>query len=144
MTPEQKQLIKDSWAHVLPNKEQAAVLFYNRLFDIYPELRPLFKGDMKKQGRKLIAMLNTAVNGLDNLECLLETLKESGKAHASFGVKVEDYKKVGDTFLWTLKQGLGDAFTPDVKEAWSVAYTTIASIMIEGTGYAQSESTAGS
>ena len=127
MTPEQKQLIKDSWVQILPIKEQAAELFYNRLFDTYPELRPLFKGDMKEQGRKLIAMLNTVVNGLDNLEGLIEALKESGKAHAGYGVKAEDYKKVGDAFLWTLERGLGDAFTPDVKEAWMVTYTFVAS-----------------
>ena len=139
MTQEQKQLIKNSWVHVLSINEQAAKLFYNRLFDTYPELRPLFKGDMKEQGRKLIAMLNTVVNGLDNLEGLIEPLKESGKAHAGYGVKAEDYKKVGDAFLWTLEQGLGDVFTPDVKEAWIVAYTTVASVMIEGAEYTQSE-----
>ena len=140
MTPEQKQLIKDSWVHVLSIKEQAAKLFYKRLFDTYPELKPLFKSDMKEQGRKLIAMLNTIVNGLDNLEDLIEPLKKSGKAHAGYGVKAEDYKKVGDAFLWTLEQGLGDAFTPDVKEAWVAAYTAVASVMIEGAEYAQSES----
>ena len=144
MTSEQKQLIKDSWVNVLSIKEQATELFYNRLFDTYPELRPLFKGDMKEQGRKLIAMLNTVVNGLDNLEGLIEPLRESGKAHAGYGVKAEDYKKVGDAFLWTLEQCLGDAFTLDTKEAWIVAYTTVASAMIEGAEYAQSENIAAS
>ncbi len=136
MTPEQKQLIKDSWVHILPIKEQAAELFYNRLFDTNPELRPLFKGDMKEQGRKLIAMLNTAVNGLDNFEGLIDPLKKSGKAHAGYGVQAEDYEKVGDAFLWTLEQGLGDAFTTDVRGAWTVAYTTVARVMIDGAEYA--------
>jgi hemoglobin-like flavoprotein len=136
MTPEQKKLVKDSWAKVLPIKETAAELFYGRLFEAYPELRPLFKGDMKEQGRKLMAMLNTAVNSLDNIEALIEPLKQSGKAHAGYGVKAEDYQKVGDSFLWTLEKGLGDAFTPDVKEAWTVVYTTVAGVMIEGAGYA--------
>ncbi|MDJ0740477.1 MAG: globin family protein [Gammaproteobacteria bacterium] len=135
MTPEQKQLVKDSWAKVLPIKATAAELFYNRLFEVYPEVRPYFKGDMTQQGNKLMAMLNTAVNGLDNLEALIEPLKQSGKAHAGYGVKAEDYDKVGDAFLWTLEQGLGDGFTPDVKEAWTVVYTTVAGVMIDGADY---------
>ena len=101
-----------------------------------------FKGDMKDQGRKLMAMLNTAVNGLDNLETLIEPLKNSGAAHKVYGVKAEDYGKVGDAFLWTLGQGLGDAFTDDVKEAWTVTYTTVAGVMIEGAQYETMEASA--
>lgn len=135
MTPEQKQLVKDSWAQVMPIRETAAELFYARLFEQYPEVQPYFKGDMKEQGRKLMAMLNTAVTGLDNLENLIEPLKASGKAHAGYGVKAEDYDKVGAAFLWTLEKGLGDAFTPQVKDAWTVTYGTVAKVMIEGAGY---------
>lgn len=136
MTPEQKQLVRESWSKVLPIKEQAAELFYGRLFDQFPEVQPYFKGDMQEQGKKLMAMLNTAVNGLDNLGSLVEPLKASGKAHAGYGVKAEDYDKVGAAFLWTLEQGLGDAFTPDVKEAWTATYKTVASVMIDGAGQA--------
>jgi len=132
MTPDQKQLVKDSWAKVLPIKEQAAELFYGRLFEVYPEVKPYFKGDMKEQGRKLMAMLNTAVNGLDNLEALLAPLKDMGARHAGYGVKDEDYGKVADAFLWTLSQGLGDGFTDEVKEAWVVTYTTVADVMKSG------------
>lgn len=136
MTPEQKQLVKKSWAKVLPIKETAAELFYGRLFEVYPEVKPYFKtGDMTEQGRKLMAMLNTAVSGLDNLEALIEPLKKSGKAHKGYGVKAEDYDKVADAFLWTLGQGLGDAFTEEVKDAWVVTYTTVATVMIEGAEY---------
>ena len=139
MTPEQKILVKESWAKVLPIQETAAELFYGRLFEKYPEVKPYFKGDMKEQGRKLMAMLNTAVSGLDNLEALIAPLKASGKAHAGYGVKKEDYDKVGDAFLWTLEQGLGEAFTPEVKEAWTVTYTTVAGVMIEGAEYETAE-----
>ncbi|MGV6827634.1 MAG: globin family protein [bacterium] len=139
MTPEQKQLVKDSWAKVLPIQETAAELFYTRLFDEYPEVKPYFKGDMKDQGKKLMAMLNTAVNGLDNLDALIEPLKASGKAHVGYGVKAEDYDKVGAAFLWTLGQGLGEDFTPEVQDAWTVTYTTVASVMKEGAGYADAE-----
>lgn len=139
MTPEQKQLVKESWAKVLPIQETAAELFYNRLFSEYPEVKPYFKGDMKEQGRKLMAMLNTAVSSLDNLENLVEPLKASGKAHKDFGVKAEDYDKVGASFLWTLEQGLGESFTPDVKDAWTVTYSTVASVMIGGAEYGDAE-----
>jgi hemoglobin-like flavoprotein len=139
MTPEQKQLVKDSWAKVIPIQEAAADLFYGRLFQMYPEVKPYFRGDMKEQGRKLMAMLNSAVNGLDRLDTLIEPLKLSGKAHAGYGVKKEDYAKVGESFLWTLEKGLGGAFTPEVKEAWTVTYNTVASVMVEGAEYEAEE-----
>ncbi len=135
MTPEQKELVKESWAKVLPIKDTAAELFYGRLFEQYPEVKPYFKGDMKEQGQKLMTMLNTAVSGLDNLEGLLEPLKKLGAKHVDYGVKAEDYDKVGAAFLWTLEQGLGDAFTDEVKEAWTVTYGTVATVMIDGAGY---------
>ena len=135
MTPEQKQLVRDSWAKVLPIQEAAAELFYKRLFEQYPEVKPYFQGDMKEQGRKLMAMLNVAVNGLDNLDALIEPLKGSGKVHKDYGVQPEDYDKVGASFLWTLQQGLGDAYTPAVEDAWLSTYTAVAKVMIDGAGY---------
>lgn len=139
MTPEEKALVKDSWAKVLPIKETAAELFYNRLFEIAPEVKSYFKGDMKEQGEKLMKMLNTAVSGLDNLEALIAPLQNLGKKHVGYGVKNEDYDKVGDAFLWTLEQGLGDAFTNEVKEAWIVTYTTVATVMKEAANEVQAE-----
>lgn len=135
MTPEEKTLVKESWAKVMPIKETAADLFYNRLFDQYPEVKPYFKGDMKEQGKKLMMMINTAVGGLDNLEALIEPVKALGKKHVEYGVKKEDYDKVGESLLWTLEQGLKDDFTPEVKEAWTVTYTTLANVMVDGSDY---------
>lgn len=132
MTPEQKTLVRESWAKVLPIQEQAAEMFYSRLFEVYPEVKPYFKGDMKSQGRMLMSMLNTAVNGLDKLETLVQPLKNMGVRHASYGVKDEDYDKVADAFLWTLDAGLGEAFTEDVKEAWVTVYTVVADTMKSG------------
>lgn len=135
MTPEQKELVQQSWAKVMPIKETAADLFYNRLFEQYPEVKPYFKGDMKEQGKKLMMMINTAVAGLDNIEALIEPVKVLGKKHVDYGVKAEDYDKVGASLLWTLEQGLKDDFTPEVKDAWAVTYTTLAGVMIEGSEY---------
>ncbi len=135
MTPEQKELVQQSWAKVMPIKETAADLFYNRLFEQYPEVKTYFKGDMKEQGKKLMMMINTAVAGLDNIEALIEPVKALGKKHVDYGVKAEDYDKVGASLLWTLEQGLKDDFTPEVKDAWAVTYTTLAGVMIEGSDY---------
>ena len=135
MTPEQKQLVQESWGKVLPIKEAAADIFYTRLFDQYPEVKPYFKGDMKEQGKKLMMMINTAVAGLDNLEAIIEPVKDLGKRHVDYGVKAEDYEKVGASLLWTLEQGLKDDFTPEVKEAWTVTYGALAELMIEGSEY---------
>lgn len=132
MTPEQKALVQSSWAKVKPISEQAAALFYGRLFEIYPEVKPLFKSDMKEQGRKLMAMINTAVNALDNLDPMIGAIQESGKRHADYGVKDEDYDKVADALLWTLQQGLKDDFTPAVKDAWVAVYTALADVMKGG------------
>jgi len=135
MTPEQKSLVKETWAMVLPIQEKAADLFYTRLFEQYPEVRPMFKGDMQVQGEKLMKMLDQAVGSLDNVEALIEPLKAAGKAHKGYGVAEGDYQKVAASLLWTLEQGLGDAYTDDVKEAWTVTYTTLAGVMIEGAEY---------
>ena len=129
MTPEQVNLIKTSWAKVIPISEAAAEIFYGKLFDLDPELKPLFKGDMKDQGRKLMAMINTAVNGLDNLEAIVPAVQDLGKRHVGYGVKDKDYDTVGSALISTLEVGLDKAFTDDVKEAWVTVYTVLASTM---------------
>ncbi|MEW8341444.1 MAG: globin family protein [Candidatus Thiodiazotropha taylori] len=132
MTPEQITHVKSSWSKVEPIADQAAALFYGRLFEVYPEVKPYFKGDMEAQGKKLMSMIGTAVGSLDNLEPLLPVIRESGKRHAEYGVQAVDYDKVADALLWTLGEGLGDAFTDEVKDAWVVTYTSLAGVMKEG------------
>lgn len=129
MTPKQIGLVKASWDKVVPISETAAELFYGKLFEIDPDLKPLFKGDMKEQGKKLMTMLDTVVKSLDNLEAVVPAAQEAGKRHAGYGVKDEDYGTVAEAFLWTLGQGLGDEFTDEIKEAWVVAYTILADTM---------------
>ncbi|MCG8051515.1 MAG: globin domain-containing protein [Candidatus Thiodiazotropha endolucinida] len=132
MTPEQITHVKSSWSKVEPIADQAAALFYGRLFEVYPEVKPYFKGDMEAQGKKLMSMIGTAVGSLDNLEPLLPVIRESGKRHAEYGVQAVDYDKVADALLWTLGEGLGDAFTDEVKDAWVVTYAALAGVMKEG------------
>lgn len=129
MTPEQKQLVQSTWIPVNEISETAANLFYNKLFELDPELRPLFKGDMKEQGKKLMTMIGAAVRGLDNLGELTPVVKGLGKRHVGYNVKDEHYATVGEALIWTLGEGLGDKFTDEVKEAWVIVYTTLADLM---------------
>lgn len=129
MTPQQTQLVQSTWALVEPIADQAAALFYRRLFELDPELRPLFKGDMTAQGRKLMQMITTAVRGLGNLGALISAVEDLGRRHVGYGVRQRDYDTVGAALLWTLEQGLGPHFTPEVKEAWAETYGTLATTM---------------
>ena len=129
MTPEQISLIKSSWDNVMPIADAAADLFYNKLFELDPSLKSLFKGDMKEQGHKLMMMINTAVAGLENLEAIVPAVQSLGKRHVDYGVTAEDYDTVGTALIWTLEKGLGDKFTQEVKEAWLTVYTVLASTM---------------
>jgi hemoglobin-like flavoprotein len=131
MTPEQITMVKDSWAQVAPIAEQAAELFYGRLFELNPGYRALFKGDMKDQGKMLMSMLNTAVISLDRLDAIVPAVQALGQRHVGYGVKSDDYTTVAEALLWTLEKGLGDAFTDEVKEAWTLTYSTLAGVMIE-------------
>ena len=129
MTPEQKDLVQATWIPVNEISDTAASLFYNKLFELDPSLRPMFKGDITEQGKKLMTMIGAAVRGLDDLGELTPVVKGLGKRHVGYNVKDEHYATVGEALIWTLGQGLGDAFTDEVKEAWTIVYTTLADLM---------------
>jgi hemoglobin-like flavoprotein len=129
VTPQQIDLVQASWKQVVPVAETAAQMFYGRLFFLDPSLRALFLGDMREQGRKVMAMLSYTVNGLTRLEVLLPAIRALGRRHTTYGVRPEHYFTVGAALLWTLEQGLGAAFTPAVREAWVAAYGVLASTM---------------
>lgn len=132
LTPEQKVLVQDSFRLVAPIAEDAAALFYERLFQLDPALQQLFNTDMREQGRKLMQMLAIAVNSLDNLPNLVPALHALGRRHVAYGVKPQDFVVVGEALLWTLERGLGSAFTSDVRDAWSAAYRVLADTMLDG------------
>ena len=129
MTPDQVSLVQESFKQVLPIAPQAADLFYGRLFEIAPQVRPLFPADLKEQKRKLMAMLATAVTNLHQVEKIIPAVQDLGRRHAAYGVTADHYKPVGEALIWTLEQGLGHGFTPTVKSAWVEAYTTLAGVM---------------
>ncbi len=131
MTPEQVVLVQTSFEKVGPIAPQAAAIFYARLFDVMPEAKPLFKADLEDQGRKLMSSLGTVVRSLNRLDQVLPAIKTLATRHVQYGVKPEHYPPVGATLLWTLEQGLGKDFTPEVADAWKAAYAALSAVMIE-------------
>jgi hemoglobin-like flavoprotein len=129
MTPQQIELVQTSFKKVVPIAATAADLFYDRLFVIAPETRTLFPQDLTQQKGKLMSMLGTAVTNLHQLETILPAVKDLGRRHKGYGVAAEHYAPVGAALLWTLEKGLGADFTPDVKAAWTEAYTALAGVM---------------
>jgi hemoglobin-like flavoprotein len=131
MKPEQIARVRASFAKVAPIPDLVASLFYQKLFALDPALKPLFKGDMQEQGRKLMRMITAAVEGLDRLDQLIPTVRALGCRHVAYGVRPSHYDTVGAALLWTLERGLGADFTPEVKAAWATVYGVLAKTMKE-------------
>ena len=129
MTPQQIELVQTSFQKVVPIAGTAADLFYDRLFEIAPDVRPLFPQDLTEQKKKLMGMLGTAVGSLHRLDTILPAVKELGQRHRGYGVTAAHYAPVAAALLWTLEQGLGPDFTPEVKAAWTETYTALAGVM---------------
>jgi hemoglobin-like flavoprotein len=130
MTPSQVKLVQDSFAKVAPIADQAAEIFYDRLFEVAPAVRSLFHGDMAEQRRRLVATLAVVVNGLGDLPSVLPAASALAKRHVGYGVRPEHYAVVGEALLWTLARGLGEQWTPEVAAAWTAAYGTLSGYMI--------------
>ena len=132
MTPKQIEIIRETWQRVAPIGEAATELFYSRLFEIDPSVRPLFESvDLPLQRRKLLQALNGVVDGIENLETIVPTIREMGRRHVGYGVTAAHYDSVGGALLWTLEKGLGEAWTEEAAEAWSSAYALLATAMID-------------
>lgn len=131
MTPEKIALVQDSFKKVVPIAGPAADIFYDRLFEIAPEVRGLFPEDMTEQKKKLMQMLAIAVNGLTKLDEILPAVQDLGRRHNGYDVTPAHYDKVGEALIFTLDKGLGEAFTPEVKDAWVETYGALAGVMID-------------
>ncbi len=138
MTPEQVKLVQQSFTQVAPIADQAATLFYQRLFEIAPAVKPLFHGDMAEQRRKLMATLAAVVGGLGDIETVLPAASALAKRHVDYGVRPEHYSSVGAALLWTLERGLGERWTSDIAAAWSAAYGTLSGFMV-GEAYGRTQ-----
>jgi hemoglobin-like flavoprotein len=131
MQPDTIALVQSTWKSVAAIAPQAAALFYDNLFEADPSLKPLFKGSMTQQGQRLMQMIGAAVGKLDDLPTLIPILQSLGKRHVDYGVEPAHYATVGEALLLTLRQGLGDAFTPAVEAAWTEVYGVMARVMID-------------
>jgi hemoglobin-like flavoprotein len=129
MTPAEKEIVQRTFEKLVPIADQAASLFYGRLFEMDPSLRPLFKTDLRVQGQKLMQMIAFCVKGLDALDDLVPAVQGLGRRHAGYGVTDAHYNTVAGALLWTLEKGLGPEFTPDVKAAWTSVYVLLATTM---------------
>lgn len=138
MTPDQVRLVQQSFSKVAPIADQAAIMFYDRLFEVAPSVKALFPADLTEQRRKLMATLGAVVNGLSNIDSILPAASALATRHVAYGAKAEHYPVVGGALLWTLQKGLGEAWTPEVAAAWTAAYGTLSTYMIsEAYGSAQ-------
>jgi hemoglobin-like flavoprotein len=130
MTPEQKDLVKSTWAKVVPISDTAATLFYARLFELDPATRALFKStNMAGQRKTLMAAIGMVVGGLDRLETLMPAIEDLGRRHVDYGVTAAHYDVVGTALLDTLEKGLGDAWSPAARGAWAAAYCVLSDVM---------------
>ncbi len=130
MGPRQIEIIRSTWRKIAPHGDDAARLFYKRLFEIDPSVKPLFAGtDMSGQRKKLMQTLGSAVVGLQDLDALVPIIQDMGRRHATYGVKDAHYDSVGEALLWTLKQGLGEDWNDETQEAWTRIYRLLADTM---------------
>ncbi len=128
--PQQVALVQDSFAKVVPIGEKVAQLFYARLFEIAPDVRPFFKNDMQAQGRKLMTTLALITGALRSIDTVLPAIKLMAVNHVKYGVRPVHYRVVGEALMWTLEQGLGKDFTPATRAAWEATYALLSETMI--------------
>lgn len=132
LSPEDIMLVRATFAQVAPIRLQAADLFYRRLFEVAPDLRRLFPADLHEQKQKLMAMIGTAVGALHDLDALVPRVKALGMRHVAYGAEPVHYEVVGEVLLWTLERGLGSAFTPQARAAWTKVYGVLSATMQAG------------
>lgn len=135
MTPRQIALVQETWREIVPIADAAAIMFYGRLFALDPRLRKLFaRVDIQTQSNKLIMALGMVVGRLKHLDSLTPTIADLGRRHGTYGVVDADYDTVGEALLWTLEQGLGQAWTDEVRDAWAAAYALLSDVMRDAAG----------
>lgn len=129
MNAETERLVRESWARFEPIAVASARFFYDKLFELDPEASRLFaRTDMEAQGKKVMRMFAEIVRTLDQPETLVAEMADLGRRHVQYGVQDSQYDSVGSALLWTLEQGLGEAFTPEIRDAWTEAYLYVSTI----------------
>lgn len=131
MNDQQKKLVQTSFARIVPKAEYAAQLFYKRFFELAPEVKPLFKSELKTQGIKLFQVISFTVCSLDNMDELLPLLQDLGRQHIKYGAQAHHYDYVREALLWTMEKVLKGDFTPEIQQAWTDVYRVMSEAMIE-------------
>lgn len=131
MTPEQIRLVQESFARIVPIRDRVTGLIYERLFELDPGLRAMFRGDMARQRSRFALALAMMVHGLKNQGAIIPVLQELGRRHAGYGVRPGHYATLREALFWALERTFGDDFTPELREAWTRAYDLATSTMLE-------------
>jgi nitric oxide dioxygenase len=129
MTPEQLQMVRLTFVQVMDRKAETARMFYDRLFEIAPDTKPLFRGTMEERITRLMDSLALGIGTLRDMPSLIGVLEAMARRHVAYGVRDEHYDKMGEALLWTLERVLGPAWTPDARTAWAALYGTVADVM---------------
>lgn len=129
MTPSECRLIRQTFPLLREYEVSLALLFYGKLFELDPGARKLFHNDLALQSQKLLDMLSSVVESLDNFETLRPRLTELGRKHAEYGVRPEQYETLTTALLWAFAQALGPDFDSPTREAWHHAIGTISKAM---------------
>lgn len=130
MNPSTIDNVQRTFNTIAPIADDAAALFYSKLFELDPSLRSMFKSDMAEQRKKLMQILGVAVSSLNNLEAIVPAVQDLGRRHVKYGVRPQHYNTVAEAILWMLGQTLGSSFTPEIKQSWTEVYTVLADTMI--------------
>ena len=134
MNAAQRRLVRTSFASLAVMPEVAGALFYDRLFEVNPDFRPLFKNDMRIQGVKLMTMLTMIVYNLPEPGQYLPAIRDLAVRHVEYGIRPADYDALREALLWTLEHALGKDFRPSVRKAWAVCYDELADEMKAAAG----------
>ncbi len=130
LTTAQIDLIRDSFHRLEPDVETASELLYERLFEIAPELRAMFRSDMAGQGMQFMSTLRVIVQHLDDPESLRPHLEHLAQGHAAYGVKPEHFHPMGQALIWAMRKTLGENFPAGAAAAWEAAYELLAREMV--------------
>lgn len=130
MDSDQIDLVRDTFVQIVLESDAAARSFYDRLFELAPETRLLFRGDMIEQGRHLIEALGRIVTGLSRLDVMRPTLCKLAERHVDYGVEDRYYAVAGNALMHMVTAHGGSAIDRATVEAWKRAYAMIADVMI--------------
>lgn len=127
-------IIKTSWSYLITQSDEVGLLFYDKLFELDPTLKPMFHNDMEKQIQKLMDMITFMVTRLQKLTDIENDIDALALRHVKYGVRYEHYQIMGNALLWALQNSLGDLWDDDTKAAWTELYNFLALSMIRSAG----------